>query len=437
MEENKGHRVSCLWSGGMIRVLYICPFAHYSGHHPHVATVEPERLAKSGLDVTLLTFEGIINNAGAQVEHIRVLPQNRLLVLYKIFKKLRYNTLPRWLMMFVETTATLIKASLLMRKGKYDVLHVRDGEPFIFLPHLIGLPYRGQKWAISLTAAIVFSPKLTLKDFMQRPFVCLYVVALDIWVNNRLWRPIYWLSMKRNKFIFMPQNQVAAQSYKRYMGGVFKNNVVCVEWGIDNNSNLPSKKESREHLGIPQDAFVLLSFGAPHSGKDTETIFRAVQQCQDTFLVHGGTHTFSLGANPIELTEKYGLGDRTKIFNYYIPESEKPYFFGAADVSILSYTKAFASTSSMIWESAKYRLPVISSNANTLGKTVSKYKLGLLFEAEDAMSLVDAINRYKHLSDEELAKLKASGLKFVTAFSDARWARKCTAVYRRLIDGNN
>jgi len=421
----------------MIRVLYICPFAHYSGHHPHVATVEPERLAKSGLDVTLLTFDGIINNADVQVGHIRVLPQHRFNVLHKVFKILRHKTLPRWLVMFIETIATLIKASKLMRQGKYDVLHLRDGEPFLFLSHLISLPYRRQKWAISLTAAIVFSPKLKLKDFIQRPFVCLYAIALDIWVNNRLWRPIYWLSMKRNKFMFMPQNQVATQRYKEYMGGIFKDNVMCVEWGIDSNNNLPSKKDSREHLGIPQDAFVLLSFGAPHSGKDTETIFRAVQRCEDIFLVHGGTHTFSLGANPVELTAKYGLANRTKIFNYYIPEDEKPYFFGAADVLILSYTKAFASTSSMIWESAKYRLPVISSNANTLGKDVKRYKLGLLFEAEDAMSLVGAINRYRNLSEEDLAEIKANGLKFVTAFSDAKWARKCTAVYRGLISGSN
>lgn len=421
----------------MIRVLYICPFAHYSGHHPHVATVEPERLARSGLDVTLLTFEGIINDADSRVRHIRVLPQNRLVFIHKVFKKLRYWTLPRWLMMFIETIATLTKASWLLRKGEYDVLHLRDGEPFLFLSHLISLPYRGQKWAISLTAAIVFSPKLKLKDFMQRPFVCLYAIALNIWVNNRLWRPIYKLSMRRNKFMFMPQNKIATQRYREYMGGVFKDNAVCVEWGIDNNNNLPSKEESRKHLGIPLDAFVLLSFGAPHSGKDTETIFKAVKQCSDTFLIHGGTHTFSLGSNPVILKENYGLTNRAKIFNYYIPEDEKPYFFSAANVLILSYTKAFASTSSMIWEAAKYRLPVISSNANTLGKDVKRYKLGLLFEAEDAMSLVGAINRYKKLSESELAEIKASGLKFVTAFSDAKWAKNCTAVYRGLMSGSN
>ena len=53
------------------------------------------------------------------------------------------------------------------------------------------------------------------------------------------------------------------------------------------------------------------------------------------------------------------------------------------------------------------------------------------------MSLVDAINQYKNLSEEELAEIKASGLKFVTAFSDAKWARKCTAIYRGLISGSN
>jgi len=420
-----------------IKVLYICPFAHYSGHHPHVATVEPERLARSGLDVTLLTFAGIINNTQAKVKHIKVLSPDEHPIIHSTLRFVRQRTLPRWVLMFFETAITLSKAVRIKQKGGYDILHLRDGEPFLFLSHLASLPYRNHKWAISLTAAIVFGPKLKVSDFIHRPFVCLYSIALNTWVNSRLWKLLYRPSLKRNQFILMPQNEIAAGAYSKYMENIFSKHIACIEWGIDNNNNAPNKKESREHLGIPPDAFVLLSFGAPHSGKDTETIFGAVQLCLNVFLIHGGTHTFSLGSNPVKLTQKYRLEERTKVFNYYIPEEEKPYFFGAADVSILSYTKAFASASSMVWESAKYRLPVISSNANTLGKDIAKYKLGLLFEAENVQSLAKAIKLFMELPDNTISEFKENCTKFVNDHSDTKWANECTKAYRRLLNGNS
>jgi len=417
-----------------IRVLYICPFAHYSGHHPHVATVEPERLARSGLDVTLLTFAGIINNTQTKVKHIKVLSPDEHPFIHSTLKFIRRYTPPRWVLMLLETAITLIKAARMKQRGEYDILHLRDGEPFLLLSHLASLPYRNHKWAISLTAAVVFRPKLKASDFIHRPFICLYSLLLNILINNGLWKPLYKLSLKRNQFIFMPQNRAAVKAYSRYMGSVFSEHIVCIECGIDSYNNALSKEESRRHFGIPPNAFILLSFGAPHSGKDTETIFRAVQLCTDVFLVHGGTHTFSLGSNPIELTQKYRLEKRVKVFNYYIPEEEKPYFFGAADVSILSYTEAFASTSSMIWESAKYRLPVIASNTNILGEDVAKYKLGLLFETGNTQSLAKAIRLFKGLPDDAIISFKGNCTKFINDYSDTRWASKCTAVYKRLMD---
>jgi len=419
-----------------LKILYICPFAHYSGHHPHVATVEPERLARSGLDVTLLTFAGIINNTQVKIRHIKVLSPDKHPIIHSILRLVRQRTLPRWILMFIETVMTLNKAARIKRKEGYDILHLRDGEPFLFLSHLVSLPYRGHKWVISSTAAIVFSPKLKTSDFIHRPFVCLYSLFLNIWINSKLWKLLYKHSLKRNQFILVPQNKAAVEAYNRYMGGIFSKHIVCIGCGIDSN-NTPNRKESRKHLGIPLDAFVLLSFGAPHSGKDTETIFGAVQLCTDVFLIHGGTHTFSLGDNPVKLTRKYRLKERTKVFNYYIPEEEKPYFFGAANASILSYTKAFASTSSSIWESAKYRLPVIASNANILGEDVAKYKLGLLFEAGNVKSLVETIKLFKELPDSTIAKFKENCTKFINDHSGTKWTRECTAVYRRLMDENS
>lgn len=415
-----------------MKVLYVCPFAHYSGHHPHVATMEPVYLQRAGVDVTLLTFSGIMNDTVAKVPHLQLLKGHDKL--QEWLKQIRGKTVPRWVLMLLEMTLTLVKAIRIYREEKYDVIHLRDGEPFIFLSHLLSLPYRGINWFVSLTAAIVFKPKLTWKDYRERPFVCLYSFALEVLVNNYFWRLVYMRSMKRNGHYYTPQNMVAAEKYREYLGGVFKDCVECVELGIGNHVELPSRKSARERLGLPDNKFVVLSFGAPNAGKDMETMFKAVSKTGD-FLVHGGTHTFSLGSNPEELAKKYNLNNNAKIFNYFISEEEKPYYFGAADVIVLSYTKAFASTSSMMWEAARYGVPCISSNANSLGRDVKEYGLGVLFEAEDAESLAKAIEIYKGLPPYIIKEYKDNCRRFIEEHSDAKWAEKCIDVYGRLVNG--
>lgn len=58
--------------GKKIKVLYTCPNAHYSGHHPHVATVEPVYLKNNGFDVGLLTFCGILTGVKPDVNNYYV-----------------------------------------------------------------------------------------------------------------------------------------------------------------------------------------------------------------------------------------------------------------------------------------------------------------------------------------------------------------------------
>jgi glycosyltransferase involved in cell wall biosynthesis len=333
----------------------------------------------------------------------------------------------------METVLTIRKA-ISIRKS-YDIIQVRDGEPFIFIPFVFSIPYKNIKWNISLTAAIVFKPKVTLMDFIRRPFVYLYSKALYLWVNNPMWRLLYLVSLRRTRFVLTPQNEIATKAYKEYLGGIFKHNVVCVELGVDRRCYIIDKSVAREKLGVPQDAFVVLSFGAPHSGKNMDIIFQSVRDIGSVYLLHGGTHTFSLGSNPIVLMEKYNVKDRVKLYNRYVPDIEHPYFFCAADVIVLSYTKEFASTSSTLWESSKYKLPVVSSNANTLGEDVKKFGLGLLFDADDVKSLTETLVTYINLDDSIIQRMKRNCDKYVEEHLDDKWVGKCLTVYRRLLDG--
>jgi hypothetical protein len=51
--------------------------------------------------------------------------------------------------MFLETGLTLAMAARLKRKLDYNIIHLRDGEPFPFLVHLINLPLRDYHCIVS------------------------------------------------------------------------------------------------------------------------------------------------------------------------------------------------------------------------------------------------------------------------------------------------
>ena len=411
-----------------VRILYCCPFSGYSGHHPHAATIEPEILAKDGVDVALVTFCGITGNPKLTVPHYKVLAND-----WTFLRWIRKSTIPRWFLMLIETILTIGKAMKICRKLDYDIIYLRDGEPFLFVSFLLSTPFHNHKWVISLTGANLFTPRPSAFRFLENPFIYFYTTALRI-VSGRVWRPLYRWSLNRNRFMLVTQNEEAKRAYNEHQNGVFTDSVKCVPLGTSNITTPIPRNETRVKQGLPPDMLVLLSFGAPHSGKDIRTVIEAIAHTPGVFVVHAGTQSFSLGSNPENLTKEYKLSDRTKIFNCYIKEEEKPMLFSAVDALVLSYTRVFKSTSSMLWEAAKYHLPVISSNANLLGAMVKEYNLGLLFEAENVESLVHAIKRFKNLRPEEFESMESGRQRFFEDYSSEKWAKDTLEVCEQLME---
>jgi glycosyltransferase involved in cell wall biosynthesis len=182
------------------------------------------------------------------------------------------------------------------------------------------------------------------------------------------------------------------------------------------------KKKAREILSLSQDVLVLLLFGVSHSGKDNECVFKAVSELDNVQLVCAGASYLSIGQSPTMLTKKYKCN--VKVVDRFISENEKSLFFGAADWTVLSYTKSFASTSSMLQESCAYSVPVISSNANVLGRLVKENSLGVLFEAEDSESLKNAI-----LEAKEPEKYIKNCTEFVEENSFIKWSNRIKELY--------
>ena len=401
-----------------MKVLYVCPFAAHTGHPPWAAQYEPEALAKNGIIVDLLTFSGIRSGCRAEVDEYIVFEPLIHKTISRVFERMRSRVLTQWILRVVEVSSTLIKAVQLSKD--YDFIHLRDGEPLLFASRLVAIPYR-IKWLISLTGGNLSIPNSS-KETSNGKLMPIYRGLFNFFVNNPVWKLLY--RFQTRKFRYITQDDQTRIAYYP----LFKNKITTVPMGsYQKNTNI-TKAEARRYLGLAQDAVVVLLFGVPHSGKNSKIIFEAVSQCDNIILISAGDSSMSLGERPEDLANQYDLGNRVHIFNRFIPESEKAYFFKAADATILSYTKKFDSTSSMLWESCSYGTPVISSDANTLGRLVKDNDVGMIFKAESAEDLLVCLMDLQN-HPEFMVGSKAYCDKFVQKYSLDVWANKIKDLY--------
>lgn len=398
-----------------MRVLYVCPLAYYSGHPPWAAKYEPKALKDAGHDVTLLTYCGLMKGMRAEVKQVVVSRDN------KLQRWLRKYTAIRLPFMTYEVVRTINKA-LKLRKN-YDVLYLRDGEPGIFLVHLLSLKYKDVKWAVSMMGSVVCAPK-EKRESIKRWHLDWYTKGIEFF-NGTLWHDLYVRSLKKNKFVLITQNDLITRAYDNWQNGVFKGRVFTQAMGTLPTNGKMDKFTARKVMRLPYHRFVILCFGAPHPGKDIEVVYKAAQYLQNVYVLYAGIAKFSIGDEPRKLVDRYGLQGRSLILDYYVSEEEKTRIFSAVDACVLSYTKEFKATTSVLWDACKYKVPVIASSANTLGELVRQYKVGVEFENSDEHSLVTAIKEARELD------LKAVGQNceaFVDAFSLSAWAKGVTKI---------
>lgn len=392
-----------------MRVLYLCPFANHAGHPPTAAATETKALAEQGIDVTLQTFDGLMHGVKSFVPERQFISRQGWLV---YLRKVQFT---QWPLRIVEMI------SLYSKVGGFDVIHLRDGDPFVWLaPMMTG---KGQRWFVSVMGSSLFTTDG--KGFIRSAFNTL--------ANGKMWKPFVEYGLKRSKFIFVAQTNLVQDAYKKWLGGAIANNLTTIERGAPPVESPMDKIEARVKLGIPLDKTVALVFGAPHGGKDTECVFRAAKSNQDVVLLHAGSSRYSIGVKPSELATRFNLNGQAKIIDQYIPESDKPMYFGAADFSILSYTRSFKATSSMLWESCRFGLPVIASDANHLKDDVFENAVGLTFESENPYSLAESMRTWNKLSVVSKSAISQNCTKYADANSMTVWAKKAIKEYERLM----
>jgi glycosyltransferase involved in cell wall biosynthesis len=399
------------------KVLYVCPWAHWAGHPPVMLERESRYLQEAGFEVSLCTFAGVLDYTPPRdMFHITVVstvPGLFLKVLKPMEKMSRLTKAVAWIM---EQFSTLYLAISLKKKLKYDILFLRDGDPFIFMPVILGCFTKNRNWFISLFGS----------SHVRTPGTFFYKL-----VNASFWKTIYRSSFSRNRFLFFCENRYTTDFYEKdFAGGILAGKTRILIRPIKKPEHVISKQEARSKLGLPADKTIFLHFGLLHQGKAIEPVLDAMVHFPEPILVHAGG--LAMGINLKRNIAQYNLNGRVILREYFIPEEEKPLYFAAADALILSYRKNFIQSASMLWESASYKLPIIASDVGELGDLVKQYQVGLLFKPEDSESLQDVFRKYLALSDEERELYARNYVKFIEDLSEENWRSTCTKAFSEL-----
>lgn len=413
-----------------MKILLVEPFAHRPSHSRVYPKYMSQALADSGSDVTLITFDGVLDDwteKDARIKHISVLSKIGIFtpVLRSLSRLLRSVIFLRLFNLAFDTFFTFLLAFGQNRKQRYDVIHILDASMPTLSPFAFALIVKNCSIVCTLHSICEqsdlkdwyknFGDSLKKRDysFCRR---LLLAKLEDSKFATTMKGFLYRRAIGRNRIAFVCYTKEVQDSYRH---SIFYDKVVYVPDARQKPPVLTQQK-ARQYLGLPQDEKFLLSFGFNAAQKNYEVIFQAVQSLPKDFkLLFAGEMVYGPENDPEQLAEKYGLMDNTIIVDKYIRDEEMPYYFYAADALILSYRKEFLSLSGTLLYAYQCNLPAIASDGEHLGKFVRAHNLGLTFIPEDPHSLREAILTFLKLGEGEKQAMKKGISEFVS--SDRSW----------------
>lgn len=177
-----------------------------------------------------------------------------------------------------------------------------------------------------------------------------------------------------------------------------------------------SKEVARKKLLIPNDAFIVLVYGAISFRKGMDVLLFAMANQE----FPEGVHILLAGRQGPEaerllrssLTKSLRSSGRLHQMNKFLTDEEGYMVFKASDVVWLGYREHYT-MSGVLAQAGSMALPVIACKEGLIGWFTEKYELGVALNNLDEKGVIDAINRLL-LDKEKLFK-----------FGNA--ARKCFA----------
>jgi glycosyltransferase involved in cell wall biosynthesis len=156
------------------------------------------------------------------------------------------------------------------------------------------------------------------------------------------------------------------------------------------------REEARERLGLPPDAPVALFFGSIKQTKGLEVLLRAfalVRQDLPTslLLVAGEPRREVNVAEYVGLVRRLGLGAAVRLRCEYVPPSEAPIYFAAADAVVLPYLCVYQS--GVFHLAQAFARPVVATAVGSLRDDVRTGRDGVLVPPGDETALARGIVR--------------------------------------------
>lgn len=182
------------------------------------------------------------------------------------------------------------------------------------------------------------------------------------------------------------------------------------------------KAEGRALLGVNADDFVLLSLGKQDRRKGIDfliEVFPHAAQDPRVKLAVVGTIAADFAEAFDALRHRFPA--QIVHVNSFVPESDLPKYFAAANAFLLPYSKDFTATSGTLARAAASGVPVLATEHGLVGYRVKAYGLGATFGVGDKPSFIRALHDLRSRSAEQQAEICRAGLRFADRCSLPRF----------------
>lgn len=369
------------------------------GHSFMYAATICRILAQEGQDVTLFTTQGFLTRYTTSYgepppfkvvevaisESAQALPRNttRQMVRY-IWNRI------------ITSLRALRQLSKTLQTDRYSVLHWLDN-PEMFTTLCFGLLFRLRRHHETTSWFLNLHPgDISFKTGGRHPLRRLYK-GFSAWGLRFLLRRGYVTAT------FVHGEYIRDSLLSAWGREEFRAKVIVAPYGV---GGLPTHQlprvEARRRLGLPEEGFVVLSFGMIRRDKRIEDIIRALSLVYQAVLVIAGMPV-GVGEGEIrQWVEDAHIAERTVLHLRYIPEEEIATYFSAASVVVLAHDKGFPGQSGPLHLACAFGVPVIASDVGDIGRLVRHNRLGEVFPPRDWRALAVRLRQFQTRGNHEL-----------------------------------
>lgn len=157
-----------------------------------------------------------------------------------------------------------------------------------------------------------------------------------------------------------------------------------------------SQIDLRSRLRVPNQVYLLLSFGHIRDNKNLHLVLQALQHHPSVWLLVAGPEATAGQRSSTQyqhLAEELGVADRCLWSVGYQDSGQVAEHFTIADAVLLTYSASFRSASGVMHLAAHYRKPVLASaGESALLDAVRDFRLGVVVPPDAAHTISDGID---------------------------------------------